>query len=90
MLENGTLKAQQHTEHSHQDISNRSTLPLDTMLASIALATAAIAVSVVLATPVANTPRIITIPLHKRGSPLSKDGKAIASALARQFVNVQV
>ncbi|KAG8793258.1 Type I transmembrane sorting receptor, partial [Ceratobasidium sp. 428] len=32
---------------------------------------------------------VITIPLQKRGSPLSKDGKVVASALARQVAKVQ-
>ncbi|KAG9122595.1 Type I transmembrane sorting receptor [Ceratobasidium sp. 392] len=59
------------------------------MLASITLATAVIAVSMVGATPVVNAPKVITIPLHKRGSPLSKDGKVVASALARQVLKVQ-
>ncbi|KAG8724397.1 Type I transmembrane sorting receptor [Ceratobasidium sp. 395] len=59
------------------------------MLASIAIATATIAASVVAASPVVNAPRIITIPLQKRGLPLSKDGKVVASALARQVAKVQ-
>ncbi|KAF8593697.1 acid protease [Ceratobasidium sp. AG-I] len=58
------------------------------MLANVALA-AAIAASVVSATPVADGSKILTIPLHKRGTPLSKDGKIVASALARQVVKVQ-
>lgn len=58
------------------------------MLATVALA-AAIAATVVSATPVAEGSKIITIPLHKRGTPLSKDGKIVASALARQVAKVQ-
>lgn len=59
------------------------------MLATVALAAAAIAATAVSATPVAGGPKIITIPLHKRGTPLSKDGKIVASALARQVSKVQ-
>ncbi|KEP52963.1 aspartic protease [Rhizoctonia solani 123E] len=58
------------------------------MIASIALATLAVAGSVV-AAPAPGNPKIITIPLHKRGSPLSKDGVVVASALARQVSRVQ-
>ncbi|KAG8747738.1 Type I transmembrane sorting receptor [Ceratobasidium sp. 414] len=58
------------------------------MIASIALATLAIAGSVAAApAPAAKT---ITIPLHKRAAPLSKDGVIVPSALARQVARAQV
>ncbi|CAE6480865.1 unnamed protein product, partial [Rhizoctonia solani] len=57
------------------------------MLISIILA-AALAATTVSASPIAEN-NVITIPLHKRGSPLSKDGKVVASALARQVAKVQ-
>ncbi|KAB5590496.1 hypothetical protein CTheo_6078 [Ceratobasidium theobromae] len=59
------------------------------MLAKVALVAAAIAATTVSANPVPETPKIITIPLSKRGTPLSKDGKVVASALARQVAKVQ-
>ncbi|KAG8739688.1 Type I transmembrane sorting receptor [Ceratobasidium sp. 428] len=60
------------------------------MIASIALATLAIAGSVVAAPVPAPEPKTITIPLHKRASPLSKDGVVIPSALVRQVARAQV
>ncbi|KAG8697413.1 Type I transmembrane sorting receptor [Ceratobasidium sp. 395] len=60
------------------------------MIASIALATLAIAGSVVAAPAPAPEPKTITIPLHKRASPLSKDGVVIPSALVRQVARAQV
>ncbi|KAJ1302026.1 hypothetical protein OPQ81_000861 [Rhizoctonia solani] len=58
------------------------------MIASIAIATLAVAGSVI-AAPAPAEPKTITIPLHKRGSPLSKEGVVVASALARQVTRVQ-
>ncbi|KAG8700363.1 Type I transmembrane sorting receptor [Ceratobasidium sp. 395] len=60
------------------------------MIASIALATLAIAGSVVAAPAPTPEPKTITIPLHKRASPLSKDGVVIPSALVRQVARAQV
>ncbi|CAE6497762.1 unnamed protein product [Rhizoctonia solani] len=59
-----------------------------TMLTSVVLAAAAIASTTVSASPIAEN-KAIVIPLHKRGTPLSKDGKVVASALARQVTKVQ-
>ncbi|CAE6406946.1 hypothetical protein ACGC1H_002276 [Rhizoctonia solani] len=58
------------------------------MIASIAIATLAVA-GAVAAAPALGEPKAITIPLHKRGSPLSQDGVVVASALARQISRVQ-
>ncbi|CCO37027.1 hypothetical protein RSOLAG1IB_11901 [Rhizoctonia solani AG-1 IB] len=58
------------------------------MLTSVIIATAAIAATTVLTSPISED-RIISIPLHKRGSPLNKDGRIIPSALARQVTRVQ-
>ncbi|KAG8689541.1 Type I transmembrane sorting receptor, partial [Ceratobasidium sp. 423] len=58
------------------------------MLTPVVLAAAAIAATTVSASPIAES-KIITIPLHKRGSPLNKDGKVIPSALVRQVAKVQ-
>lgn len=58
------------------------------MLATIALASLAIAGSVA-ASPAPAAPKGITIPLHKRGVPLTKDGVVVASSLARQVARVQ-
>ncbi|KAF8729285.1 peptidase A1 family, partial [Rhizoctonia solani] len=57
------------------------------MLTSVVLA-AAFAATAVSGSPIAED-RTISIPLHKRGSPLNKDGKIIPSALARQVAKVQ-
>ncbi|KAG8735801.1 Type I transmembrane sorting receptor [Ceratobasidium sp. 414] len=57
------------------------------MIASLALATLAIAGSVAAApAPAAKT---ITIPLHKRAAPLSKNGVVVPSALVRQVSRAQ-
>ncbi|CAE6436821.1 unnamed protein product [Rhizoctonia solani] len=58
------------------------------MLTSVVLAAAVIAATTVSASPITED-RMILIPLHKRGSPLNKDGKIIPSALARQVTKVQ-
>ena len=58
------------------------------MIATVALATLALASSVA-ASPAPAAPKSITIPLHKRGAPLAKDGVVIPSALARQVARVQ-
>lgn len=58
------------------------------MIATVALATLAIAGSVA-ASPAPAASKGITIPLHKRGTPLAKDGVVVASALARQVSRVQ-
>ncbi|CAE6507438.1 unnamed protein product [Rhizoctonia solani] len=58
------------------------------MLTSVILASAAIAATTVSASPITEG-KVITIPLHKRGSPLNKEGKVIPSALARQVAKVQ-
>ncbi|KAG8715800.1 Type I transmembrane sorting receptor [Ceratobasidium sp. 423] len=58
------------------------------MIASIAIATLAVAGSVI-AAPAPGEPKTITIPLHKRGSPLAKDGVVVASSLAHQVARVQ-
>ncbi|CAE6438822.1 unnamed protein product [Rhizoctonia solani] len=58
------------------------------MLTSVIIATAAIAATTVLTSTISEG-RVISIPLHKRGSPLNKDGKIIPSALARQVTRVQ-
>ncbi|KAG8717152.1 Type I transmembrane sorting receptor [Ceratobasidium sp. 394] len=57
------------------------------MIASIALATLAIAGSVAAAP--APAVKTITIPLHKRAVPLSKNGVIVPSALARQVARAQ-
>ncbi|CAE6382667.1 unnamed protein product [Rhizoctonia solani] len=57
------------------------------MLTSVVFA-ATLAATTVSASPTAEN-KVIIIPLHKRGSPLCKDGKVVASALARQVAKVQ-